>query len=299
MEMTPKKSPNKWLLGLGIGCGAVVVIVIVLVIVGYMFVRNATQAFKVSDEMMKSLEARYGRVEAYCPDAGGAVAAARLEVFLAVRGDAGPARAALEGSLQALAESEKEKRAGGEGSKNVFRTLKTGLAMVPQISDFMKIRARAMLDRGMGEGEYYYLYMIAYHAWLKKPVLDASAFQFRGPGRDSSDPDDQDTLAFSRDMILARAHRLVLPMLKCQLAKLDEGRPGGGAAPDKWREALAAEIKAMEADRSRLPWRDGVPETIESSLRPWREKLEAGYSPLADVFEISRDERRKPGAKGN
>ena len=297
MEMTPKKSPNKWLLGLGIGCGGAAVIVIVLFVVGYLFVRNATQGFRASDELMKSLEAKHGRAEDYCPDPGGAVAAERLEIFLAAREDARPARAALEASLKTLTEYEKEKHAGGESSKNVFQALKVGVGMIPQMSDFMRIRAQALLDRGMGEGEYYYIYVVAYHAWLKKPVLDGASFQIRGPGRDPSDPDDQAALSFSRDMILARAHRLVLPMLKCQLAKLEAGRPAG-TAPDKWHEALAAEIKAMEADRSRLPWQDGLPEAIESSLRPFRDRLEAGFSPMADVFEISRDERGRPAAKG-
>ncbi len=298
MEMTPQKSPNKWLLGLGIGCGAVVVIIIVLVIVGYMFVRNATQAFKVSDEMMGSLEAKYGRVQDYCPDPGGAVPAARLEAFMAVREAARPARTALEGSLLALAESERGKRAGGRSSKNVFQALKTGVGMVPQISDFLKSRAQGMIDQGMGEGEYFYLYMIVYHGWLRKPVLAENTFKIPGQGYDPSDPDDQDALAFSRDMVLARAHRLALPMLKCQLAKLDANRPAG-AAPDKWREALAAEIKAMEADRARLPWQDGVPEAIESSLQPFRDRLEAGYTAAVDVFEVSRDDRRRSAPKAD
>jgi len=86
-----------------------------------------------------------------------------------------------------------------------------------------------------------------------------------------------------------RIHRLVLPMLHCQLAKLQEGRPGG--AHDKWREALAAEVKAMDADRYRLPWQDGVPEVIDASFQPFRERLEAGYSRLADLFETSIEQR--------
>ena len=76
------------------------------------------------------------------------------------------------------------------------------------------------------------------------------------------------------DMPLARIHRLALPMLRCQLAKLRE--PGAGGAADKWRKALVAEVKALEADRYRLPWRDGVPAVLEASLKPYRERLEAG-----------------------
>jgi hypothetical protein len=94
-----------------------------------------------------------------------------------------------------------------------------------------------------------------------------------------------------------RIHRLVLPMLHCQIAKLEEGHPGG--AKNKWREALAAEVKAMDADRYRLPWQDGVPEAIDASLRPFRERLEAGYSRLADLFETSIEQRTGTARRAN
>ena len=54
---------------------------------------------------------------------------------------------------------------------------------------------------------------------------------------------------------------------------------------------VLAEVKALEADRYRLPWRDGVPAVIEASLKPYRERLEAGYSRMANLFEIAVDQR--------
>jgi hypothetical protein len=169
--------------------------------------------------------------------------------------------------------------------------------MVPQVSGFLKARAQALLDAEMGAGEYDYLYVIAYYSWLKKTPMDRAGFRFGGPGSDSSDPDDQDALAVSKDMHLMRIHRLVLPMLQCQLAKLGAG--GTGGAESKWREALAAEVKAMEADRYRLPWQDGVPAEIANSLRPFRERLEAGFSQMADLFEISTSQRPGAGRPAN
>jgi hypothetical protein len=289
MEMTPKRSPNKWLLGIGIGCGGAVVIVVVLVIAGYFLFRNTTQGFRESDGLMRSLTAKYGRVEDYCPDPGGTIPAGRLKAFLSVREATAPARAKLEESLDILVKDRDSGSPQGRGPSNVFQTVKTGLGMVPQISDFLKSRAQALLDQEMGAGEYYYLYVVAYHSWLKKPPTDGAGLRFGGPRRDPANPDDQDALAVSKDINLMRIHRLVLPMLHCQLAKLQEGRPGG--AHDKWREALAAEVKAMDADRYRLPWQDGVPEVIDASFQPFRERLEAGYSRLADLFETSIEQR--------
>ena len=58
------------------------------------------------------------------------------------------------------------------------------------------------------------------------------------------------------------------------------------------REALANEIAAMEDDRRRLPWQDGLPATLAASLEPHRERLEATYDPVANAFELGRNRRR-------
>ncbi|HYA48565.1 MAG TPA: hypothetical protein VEG35_02595, partial [Burkholderiales bacterium] len=165
MEMTPKKSSNKWLVGLGIGCGGIVVLIIVIFIGGYFFVKSTTQGLRESDELMRSLTAKYGRIEEYCPDPSGAIPAGRLEVFLSVRDAAGPARAKLEESLEALMKNRDV--AGGQRRSPgaVFEAIKTGVGMVPQISDFLKGRNQALLDKQMGAGEYYYLYVIVYYSW--------------------------------------------------------------------------------------------------------------------------------------
>jgi hypothetical protein len=297
VEMTPKKSSSKWLLGLGIGCGGAVVIVILLVIAGYFFIRTTTQGFRESDGLMKSLTAKYGRIEEFCPDPRGAIPAGRLEVFLGVRESAAGARTKLEESLELLAKDRDARGEHGRSPGNIFQSLKTGMGMVPQISDFLKARAQALLDREMGAGEYYYLYVIGYYSWLKKTPMDGAGLRFGGPGTNSSDPDDQDAMTVSKDMNLLRIHRLVLPMLQCQLAKLGSG--GATEAEGKWREALAAEVKAMEADRYRLPWQDGVPAEIDNSLRPFRERLEAEFSRMADLFEISSSQRLGSGRPTN
>jgi hypothetical protein len=297
MEMTLKKSSNKWLVGLGIGCGGIVLIAIIIVIGGYLFVRNATQGFRESDELMKSVTAKYGRIEDYCPDPGGAIQAGRLEVFLAVRDAAAPARAKLEESLDALMKSRDAAGARDRSAGGVFQALKTSVGLVPQISDFLKSRTQALLAKEMGAGEYCYVYVVAYYSWLKKTPMDGTGLEFRGPGRDATDPDDQDALAVSKDMHLMRIHRLVLPMLQCQLAMLGPGPAGG--PQDKWRQALAAEVKAMEADRYRLPWQDGVPAEIGDSLRPFRDRLEAGFSRMSDLFEVTANRRLASGRRAD
>jgi hypothetical protein len=288
MDAPPKKPANKWLLGLGIGCGGVVVIIVVLVIGGYLFVRNATRGFRESDELMKSVAAKYGRAEDYCPDPGGTIPAGRLEAFLAVREASAPARAKVEEGLGSLMRT-RESGSRDRSPAAVFQAVKTGVGLAPEISDYLKARAQGMLDKGMGAGEYDYLYIVVYYSWLKKTPMDGGAFQL-GPGRGASDPDDQDALAVTRDLRLKRVQQLALPMLRCQLAKL--GPPTAGAPKDKWREALAAEVKALEADHYRIPWQDGVPAEVDASLRPYRDRFEASFGRMTDIFEVGSNRRR-------
>ncbi len=48
---------------------------------------------------------------------------------------------------------------------------------------------------------------------------------------------------------------------------------------------------AMEADRYRLPWQDGLPEVLEISLSPFRERLEASYSKMTNALEVAFEQR--------
>ena len=67
-----------------------------------------------------------------------------------------------------------------------------------------------------------------------------------------------------------------------------------GQAGSRGRGALEREIEAMESDGRRFPWRDGLPDRIIACLRPFRERLEATYSPVTNPFELSRN--RKQGS---
>ena len=79
--------------------------------------------------------------------------------------------------------------------------------------------------------------------------------------------------------ILTRTNRNLLAMMRNQLADLEEDER------DPWRRTVAEEVAAMESDPYRLPWRDGLPEPLLRSLEPYRERLEATYSPLCNPVE--------------
>jgi hypothetical protein len=184
-----------------------------------------------------------------------------------------------------------------------FAAIRRGLGVIPQVADYLRARNQALLDAGMGMGEYYFIYVIVYESYLKKPMDDGPGFRFPESGGMRTDWDREGAKEMQKDFALRRIHRAVLPMLKNQLAKLATENPAPGAAvgtsgrgaekgaPSKWQEALAAEVKAMEADPHRLPWQDGLPEVLESSLKPFRDRLEASYSRMTNIFEISYERK--------
>ena len=285
-------SKSKWLVGVGIGCGAIIVIIVLLFIGGYFFVKNMTRGFKESESKMNELAVKYGRIEEFCPDPSGAIGPDRLEAFLKAREAVAPNRQRLETSFEQLT---KDRRS--------FAAIRRGLGVVPQVADYLRARNQALLDAGMGMGEYFFIYVIAYESWLKKPMEDGPAFRFSESGGLQTNWDRENTQEMQKDYALRRIHRTVLPMLKNQLAKPateneapgaaagSTGRGGGKGALSKWQEALAAEVKAMEADPHRLPWQDGLPEVLESSLKPFRDRLEASYSRMTNIFEISYERK--------
>jgi hypothetical protein len=180
-----------------------------------------------------------------------------------------------------------------ESGGTVFQKLKLVFGLIPQIADYFKARNQALLDAGMGMGEYYYIYSLVYFAWLDKSLVDGPSFPITGEegdfGVSYENRDDEEALEMRRDISLRRLHRMLLPMLRNQYAKLEQ--ESGVAVSQEWKEALAAEIEAMESDRHRLAWQDGLPEVIASSLKPYRDRLDASYSRMMNTIEISMEQR--------
>lgn len=293
MEPTEPKSSGttkKWLIGCGVGCGVIIVLVVILIIGGVIFVKNLVKGFEESEELMNNLVERYGEVSEYCPEPHGSIPAARLEAFIRVREASDPIRREIEDTIRMLSD-----KTGGEGEdrrpSGVIGKIRAGVGMVPKIADWLKVRNQALLDQEMGPGEYSYLMIIVYFSWLEKPLIDGSAFDvFRGNeggGFQYRWDEEEESEEVRTDFALRRLRRIVLPMLKNQAEKL--AAVSLDEAGQKWRTALEEEIAALEDDRYRLVYEDGLPEAIKSSLEPFRSRLAALYSPLSIHIELSRD----------
>jgi hypothetical protein len=160
--------------------------------------------------------------------------------------------------------------------------------LIPSAMDFVSVRSQALLEAGVGPGEYLYIYSLAYYSWLGHSPADGPAFRLVGDSEGGNSQrrageDAFDVREGRREWVLTHLNEKLLPMMRRQLADLEEGT----AESTPWHDQLAAEVAAMEEDRFRIPWRDGVPERIAASLEPYRRPLESSYRALFNPLEVT------------
>ena len=278
---------RKWLIGCGIGCGAVLIIVVLLVAGGFFFFKNLVRNFEESDRIMEQVIIKYGQITDFSPDPEGQIRPARMEAFLAVQDSSAVERDTLEESMEILFRNAEELEAGDKSAGKILQTIGKGFSLIPQMARFFSSRSQALLDSGMGMGEYLFIYSVAYYSWLGKPPGDGPRYQImEDDERIVMNWDEaEDDYREERDRRTRRqVNKFVLPMLKNQLQRL---KSEGASSPSvQWRAVLEEEIKAMEDDSSRIPWQDGIPDVLQKSLNPYKQRLEKNYRVMLNPFEI-------------
>lgn len=256
---------RKWLKGCGISCGVIVLLNVVGWIVAGLFL---TRPFTAAVSSQDALDKAFGPREAWVPPADGPTAA-RLEVFIAVRTDLDAQCAHfrdLHGRFAAMDELDKQGDvSAGEALKAVAPLMGSVLGMAGDIGRYLDARNQALLDHGMGLGEYIWIYVLAYNAWLgHEPNID-----FGDGGREGEyDPTDRTVLA-----TLIEAHAGALEAA---------GRADEAAA---WR----AEAGRIGDTPSGVPFaRDGVPADLAARFEPYRDALEAVYCEATGSLELGR-----------
>ena len=280
---------SKWLIGCGIGCGVVILLLVFAGVGGYFFVKNIVGGFEETEAIADDLKERYGEIKDFCPDPGGAIGQERVEAFLSVRNSMEPAKEKLTSSIIILSDEERASQFKEEPSPGVLTKIKTGFGIIPLIAEFYTRRNQALLDAEMGLGEYYFIYVVSYYSWLGKSPGDGLEYNLVDEDEDNRGVywkrGHSENLEDRQDDVLKQLHRQILPMLKNQLAKLM--RIDVSPVRDPWLESLAAEIEAMQADRFRLLWQDGLPDVLEASLKPFRGRLEVSYSKVLNALEMA------------
>jgi len=288
---------KKWLIGCGLGCGFFVALGLGLGAAGWYGVRQVTKRAESIEAASDSVAVRFGPPESYVPPTDGSLPADRLEAFLEARRLMEPVRERTSGTLAVL---------DGSGGSGVPARIAAGVNFVPQLLKFIEERDRALLAAGIGPGEYQYVYTVAYFGLLGKDPGDGPGFQIAGngdggEGRDWSGPgwtistdsesggtskSERENVRREREaavrMQLNRAQR---ENLRLQLAALD----AAGGAPAAWRAALATELEALDNERRRYAWEQGLPEATRASLEPFRDRFEAGYDAMTGALELHLD----------
>lgn len=175
---------KKFLLGCGIVAGAVVVLLIVFGVISYTWFKSQVPNMDQVKESRNALIERYGEREAYVPDLDGRLLPERLELFVSVRESLLTTRSEIGGRLEGFIG-----RTKGESWKNrsVFQKIiegmsvaKGGMGLFREATEYIGIRADHLLEAGMGEGEYTYLFCLMAYSWLQwdpEKALDTEWFE--------------------------------------------------------------------------------------------------------------------------
>jgi hypothetical protein len=267
---------TKVLAGCGVGCLLFVVAIAGLGWMGYRWARTAVEVVENAERTERRLEADFGSTRDYRPPIGGRPAEDRLQAFVVVRERTAEQRRALAESVESMAPAEGEGRVIGG-----LRAAKAGIDMAPRILELINARNEALLEVGMGIGEYTWIYWLAFHAWLGHPTGD-SLFDEIMEVRSASEGSVRMHIDGMDPEELTRELRLDI---EAMLRSLEEGL---AAEPERieLKKLVTAELEAMAADRKRMPWQEGLPEEFTAGLGPYRNRLEETYSTATNPFEL-------------
>lgn len=276
---------RKWMVGCGVGCGLLTVGGLGACVVGFLYLERTFSGVKRAGESYDALVAELGPVDAFVPSPDGVPSPDRIELFLTVREATAGARVEAEEAMSRLSRPERN------DTGDVVAQIQIGIAalgdLVDRIGRYLQERNEALLERRMGAGEYVYIYTLAYYSWLGHTPGEGVEMQREGENVHVEALD-----LFSGRAVRRRYRRYVLGMVRGQIASL--GREHEAGDGQKWQAALEAQLRRLELDPGHVLWDDGLPVGIEASLRPFRERLEATYSPSTNRIELPLAEHEVP-----
>jgi hypothetical protein len=267
---------TKILAGCGVGCLLVFLVLAGLGWMSYRWARTAVEVVDAAEQAEARLEEDYGAVRDFHPPNEGRISEDRLRTFLAVREVISPEHEALDEAIAALAPT------GGEGRTiGGLRAARAGVSMAPRILEFIKARNEALLEIGMGLGEYTWSYWLIYHGWLDHPAGESLLEQYMEVRTDSEGSVQMRIEGFDPEEARLQLRRDIRAMLRNFEEEL-----AADSGNDELHELVVAELAALEADPHRMPWEDGLPDAFTVGLEAFRDRLEASYSPATNQFEL-------------
>jgi hypothetical protein len=279
---------KKWLLGCGIGCSLFVLIMGGIGTATFFGVKKFAGRANRIEATFERMDTEYGEPSDFVPETDGHIPSDRMEVFLAVRDEMGATQQEVSGLFRTL---------DGEGDAGVIAKVKAGMKFIPSLLIFIEERNNIMLEKGMGVGEYQYIYSLAYYGLLGKDPADGPGFTVVGDDDehdkggwrwDIGDGDgDEEEVATKREReVRGFVNRVQSRVVNNQLEALDAAGSVASLDFDTWRAELAAEAAAMDRESLRLLWEEGMPVQIRDSLEPYRVRLDATYDDMTSILEM-------------
>ncbi|MBD3220688.1 hypothetical protein GF314_05555 [bacterium] len=267
--------------GCGIGCLLLVLVVGGVGTCSYLGIKKVVDEAESIDVVYDDLTTRFGPPGEYTPAADGRIGTVQMELFLSVR-DTLLARGAEAERILATLD-------GAEGRPTgPIAKIRAGMDFIPAMIRFVAAHSGTLMDQGMGLGEYAYLYTLSYYVLLDRDPGAGPDFELEG---DPGEAEGQvrwefDTEGGTPQQDRARTNReAVNRLMRRILTNQRDAAELAGEDPD-WIAALDREITSLEIDPERLPWQDGLPDRLATSLAPYRSRLEATWSPYLNALEL-------------
>jgi hypothetical protein len=279
-------SGKKWFIGCGIGCGLMLLILGGVGTCGYFGVKKIQDQVEGMEENADAVQARFGDADDFVPELDGAIPAARMETFLAIRDDMAPVRNETSEILNVL---------DGNGVNWVAKA-QAGMKMIPAMLGFVNQRNTILLANDMGVGEYQYIYALSYFVLLDKDPSDGPGFQMSGDDEqengnvrvDWSNNGGEEGVRDTRsERVRTYVNNVQVKVLANQLEAYRASLPAGtDLATDPWGAQLETELAAMKLESLRFPWEEGLPAQIRASLEPYSDRINETYDPMTSIIEM-------------
>jgi hypothetical protein len=267
-----------------IGCGVVFACVVLLNVLGFIAV---TQWFKkrVPDNMERvhaQLEERFGPPETYVPPLDGVPPAERVGRFVAIRDSLVTQRAVAAARIASMITQVQRARPADRPwiAKAVEAAgfVRGGSEMAIAFAQYVSRRDHLLMNAEMGEGEYRWLYGLAYFGWLGwVPLADTTATA----ALRKIDTDLVDDIEGAR----SRVGRLLRKQFENQQQAL-EAKAVRTPAEEAALAALRTELPLSESNDA-FPFVGRVPKPWTVTLEPHRDRLVATLP--QNMIEVALD----------
>jgi len=274
-----------------IGCGVVAALGILLIIGGtWMLARWAKSKFPDTariEAVQEDLKLRFGDRDAFVPAAS--LDPARLEIFLSVR-DSLVSRGAVVGDdIEHLArigkQAEDKERSTLDRILQGTSVARGGIALATRAMDYTRRRGQALLDAGMGDGEYGYLFALTYFSYLEWNPATADTHVARD--RIHSDTGAAQTWWAMRETFIRQLRNLEAALV-------------AASARDRETGDLLVLVRAEIADTAgggRFPLAGRVPPAWRAVLDRARGRIETTRPQSADELFLDRMEYHNRGVR--